>query len=224
LRPVLANELRFVRAYANPAPAHRAQIKAAAEACLEAFAHEHGVAPPDPAALDAQVNNVAFTFNPALSDELKTSLRLALAAELKRVLTAEQVADYESELAARDARRREAALSTFLALLDRQLRLSSDQREKIAATLKEHWQDDWNGWWMLAQYNDRFFPAMPEQYVTDALDDNQRTAWRNTQKISLRDNTVFNGRVGGVPGIDDPWWNAEPDSAVTDPAASADKP
>ncbi|MFO0917228.1 MAG: hypothetical protein U0872_02815 [Planctomycetaceae bacterium] len=58
-------------------------------------------------------------------------------------LPADTAADYQQENALRLKQRQQATVLNLVARLDRELRLSEEQRLNIAAALQEHWQPAW---------------------------------------------------------------------------------
>jgi hypothetical protein len=109
-------------------------------------------------------------------------LREHLASVMKKNLTPEQFARYQSELEKRDANRKQTALCYLVDALDRELYLTEAQREKLAESLTAHWDDNWCMCMEYVLYGNQFYPMGLDPYVTALLDDTQKKAWQGTQK------------------------------------------
>ena len=120
---------------------------------------------------------------------------------MKTQLSAELATRLQDEVAKRDASRKQLAVRNLVARLDRELVLSPDQRDKVAASLSSHWDDSWCQSLEMFMYDYQFFPPIPDQYVAPFLNDPQKKVWRSTQKVQ----TFWGGfgMMGGVM-VDDP--------------------
>ena len=139
---------------------------------------------------------------------------------------ADLAARLQDEVAKRDASRKQLAVRNLVARLDRDLVLSPDQREKVAASLSSHWDDSWCQSLEMFMYDYQFFPPIPDQYVAPFLNDPQKKVWRSTQKVQ----TFWGGfgMMGGVM-VDDPLEDEElkvarQEAAKNDPEPAPNMP
>lgn len=200
LRPILLAELTFVRQMCELAPEQRPAIRAAGEAALK-----------DAARAMASQQQPQFRVQGGLaisatSKEPRVIIRRAIEKAVLATLGEVQRTEFLEESERREKFRQRAAIRYVVSRLDSTLFLTEPQRDEIARTLTEKWQDDWDNWLMLPNYGDRYFPSIPDQYVTRPLNPEQVSVWRGLQKISLR-GTSFNN---GVAAEDDGWWGGGP--------------
>ena len=101
----------------------------------------------------------------------------------------------------RDASRKQLAVRNLVARLDHDLILSPDQRDKVAESLRSHWDDSWGQSLEMFMYDYQFMPPIPDQHVAPFLNDSQKKVWRSTQRVQ-----TFWGGFGMVGGVmaDDP--------------------
>jgi hypothetical protein len=175
-RPIVRAELLFVRHICRLSPEELRPISRESDEALKDVAKKLA---------ENQQNGVRIrargqaNANPDPSTQLQERLAVAI----KKHLTPEQSATYQSECDKRNANRKRAALTFLVDVLDRDLILSSQQREKIAEALSAHWDD---GWCMYMEYilsGNQFYPSDIDQYVRPLLNDNQKKVWQGAQKV-----------------------------------------
>ena len=129
-------------------------------------------------------------------------------------------------MARRDASRKQLAVRNLVARLDHDLILSPDQREKVAESLRSHWDDSWGQSLEMFMYDYQFLPPIPDQHVAPFLNDSQKKVWRGTQKVQ----TFWGGfgMVGGVmaedPLEDDELRVARQEAAKNEPNPAPNQP
>ncbi len=105
-------------------------------------------------------------------------------AELKKLLTPEQLASYEKAVADRAEFRRRANAECIVALLDERLNLSSAQRDEIGQKLVA-----WNGLSNIQPYfyfqNTSYFPSLPAD-VKKVLNASQRKAMQMMNEADIQ--------------------------------------
>jgi hypothetical protein len=113
--------------------------------------------------------------------------REALSAELEKALqktlTPEQAAAYKKERDLRTAAQRRAVVKTLIVMMDRQLVLSAEQRDKIHEVLDKNWNDSWYTY--VARFGGNYYPAMPDAKILPILNDEQKTIWNGMQKGNI---------------------------------------
>ena len=199
-QPVLRTELEMVR---------QACPKLSSEARQEVLA-----------AGRAAVTKTALEFatrqmlggQPRRAFDARRSIQLPIAQTLEPHASAEQMATYNREQAARMARRAEAARVAIIAKLDRQLDLSAAQRRAIEDDLEARWEEAW-----LRELDDtgmvinnfRPAPDYANGCIEPHLDDAQRDEWMQWRKAAGM--AVVGRHVGwnfdgqGLHQEDD-WW------------------
>lgn len=149
---------------------------------------------------------------PRRAFDARRSIQTPIAKTLEPHASAEQLAVYAREQAARMARRGEAARVAIVAKLDRQLDLSAAQRQAIEDDLAARWQDAW-----LRELEDtgtvinnyRPAPDYANACIEPHLDDAQRDEWTRWRKaagtavIGMHVGWNFDGQ--GLHQEDD-WW------------------
>ena len=214
-RPILRSEYHIVRAVCRPTPEQRQQIARAGEQAMR----------------DAAVKYVDMMRRPMTAAQRaaldpRKQIREGLARSVKAVLSAELAARLQDEMVRRDASRKQLAVRNLVARLDHDLILSPDQRDKVAESLRSHWDDSWGQSLEMFMYDYQFLPPIPDQHVAPFLNDSQKKVWRGTQKVQ----TFWGGfgMVGGVmandPLEDDELRVARQEAARNEPNPAPNQP
>ncbi len=203
-RPILMTELNFIRQMCDLKPEQRPKVKAAGEAAVtqvvRRMAEQQGRA--------MRGVNFVERENAAPPDPRRFILD-ALAKALKETLTEEQMTKYTEESAKRTALRKRAAMQSAMALLDDNLCLTGEQRDKIIESVSAKWQTEWESWLMLSQYGGQYFPTIPDDLIVPHLNVEQKSVWSGFQKV----NFGFWGG-DGQEQQNDGWWGDEPAKAA----------
>jgi hypothetical protein len=199
LQPAMWRELDFVRQVADLTPQQRPKIKAAADAAVKEAAK---------AMLKPQRQPTTIFATKAVRDGINDVL--------KQTLTAEQLARFQAEAASREAAIKKAAIQSLVSQLDGILFLSSEQRDKLCASLDANWQPDWEYWLVMRQhqFGEQYLPQVPDQHIVPHLTAEQQVVWKGLQKI------MFNAwQNNGRRQPDDGWWTGKTDNAAKAKAA-----
>jgi len=197
LRPLLRVEYHFLRAVCELNQEQRRQVARAGERGLkEAAARNLGV-----------INNgvQVFVAGQAVPPEARVNdprkhIQEVLAKALKEV-SSKEADQYARELQRREEHTKLVAIRNIVARLDKELLLTSDQRDAIAESLSSGWNDSW-GLSVQALVNiDHYFPAIPDSYIVPSLNSVQKDAWRNSQ--ATRQVIRFGVALGADDGIED---------------------
>jgi hypothetical protein len=188
MKPLMWQELDFIRLTCDLTPEQRPLIKAAAENGVNRAARE--IVQPQ---RSAEGRTVAFALQ---------TIRTHLAKALLETLTPEQQRRYRVQTDQRTAARRQASIACAIARLDDVLLFTSEQRACVALALEKNWQDDWEQWPNLWRYAVEYYPVISDDLITPCLNKEQKAVWSGLQKISVN-------RWGGQPArdaSDDSWW------------------
>ena len=200
-RPILATELNFIRQMCDLKPEQRPKVKAAGEAAVtqvvRRMAEQQGRA--------MQQHVVNFVEREAAPADPRRFILDAVTKALKETLTEEQVAKYTDESAKRTALRKRAAMQSAMALLDDNLCLTGEQRDKITEAVSAKWQTEWESWLMLSQYGGQYFPTIPDNLIVPHLNVEQKSVWEGFQKVNFG---FWSG--DGQEQQNDGWWGDEP--------------
>lgn len=195
LRPALRTELTFVRLNAEIPPDQRKPIKAAAEAGVKLAAR---------ALAEFQQQQMrGGRIQQKAQPNPQKMIRDRMFEVLKTSLPEEQLARLQAEQAQRDALRKNAAILCAIARLDGALCLSAVQRDQIRQAIDSGWQPHWEGWLMLQQYGEHYFPFIPENLIVKYLNPEQKIAFDGLQKI----NFSFQQDWDGQAVQEDDWWD-----------------
>jgi len=121
-----------------------------------------------------------------------------LAKAVKTCLSVEQAARFQEELDKRTRDRRRSAAGVLVARLDREMILSTKQREQITDSLLSHWNDAWCSSLQMFISNDQYFPNIPDAHVTKFLNATQTNIWHTIPKNQGA--VMVNGVLGGMFG------------------------
>jgi hypothetical protein len=123
---------------------------------------------------------------------------------VRSVLTDDQKREYESQLAQRAAFGRQAIIDNLIAKMDEHMDLSVEQREKLTKTLLARWDENWAPPLETFVQMSQYMPAIPDEFVTPHLSDEQKRIWSGLQKVSFgRENFGMMDVFGGGAVIDD---------------------
>lgn len=132
----------------------------------------------------------------------RETLSAELEKALQKTLTPEQAAAYKKERNLRTAAQRRAVVKTLIVMMDRQLVLSAEQRDKIHEVLDKNWNDSWYTY--VVRYGGNYYPEMPDAKILPILNDNQKTIWNGRQKINIMIGFYGLGN-GGVGEFEETW-------------------
>ncbi len=207
LRQLYRSELHFLRAITQPAkqqyerllaenPAEPAMVKKMAAIISDRRLQRGRDIDGSPRAVDIE------DLRKVVTDQLAKSLR--------PTLSAEQAERYRLELEERAKARKQTALLSLLARLDKVLLLSAEQRTQVGEVLKKNWDDSWaHTQWF--RFEGRQFPLLPSDKLLPILTANQRVVWQGVPQGNIH----WGINLGALRGIDieDEEWPDEPPKA-----------
>jgi len=134
--------------------------------------------------------------------DLRETLSAELEKALQKTLTPEQAAAYKKERDLRTAAQRRAVVRTLIAMMDRQLILTAEQRDKIHEVLDKNWNDSWYTY--VVRFGSNYYPEMPDAKILPILNEDQKTIWNGRQKINFL--FGFHGLgIGNVLEFEETW-------------------
>lgn len=205
-RPFLGVEFRFLKSFC---PHNKDQLK------LIAQDGEKAVVSAAKATSDWQQGRRQRHVNGVMTNvavDARKIIQDALVDAVKTHISPAQADRYRKEIDLRRAEDKQTAVNNLVAKLDQHLVLSSDQREKVAQALSDHWVDDWCQSLQMFSYEDQYFPNIPENEVSPFLTADQKKVWSSTQRIQR---SFWGGRMMGLMGEEE----ALLDIDVVEPAA-----
>jgi hypothetical protein len=201
-RQMLRTELHFVRLVTEPTRQQYEKIAADCEPAIKDAIRTLLVA--------ANTGNVGGQSDP------RAPIAAAVARSVRTTLPPEQAARYDKELEIRTAARKRAVVLNLVAMVDKRLQLTAEQREKLGEILTDNWTESWNQTQMLMM-GGQYFPTLPDAKVIAILTDAQRDIWRSIQRTNIR----FGLNLSSVPGvpIPDEAWDDDPPQKKREPAS-----
>jgi len=199
-RPVLRTELSLANRVCKFTDEQRTAAIAAGKAWLHDFVRDYvknqGQAAQGVVFLGGMRRNA--------NADPRRSIEEGVAAAVKKIVTAEQYAAYEAELAHRRDFYKQAAVENLVAMIDQRLLLSAKQRKAIAKSLTSNWDDVWAPQIESLTHMGNYLPAIPDERVTPHLSDQQITLWQGIQKVSFGHHFAANVQwIDGGQIIDD---------------------
>jgi hypothetical protein len=159
LKPLIEAELLFVKKVCTPSKEELGQIRKDAEAYIDSTS---------PGTVSTASNFVRASFHEVLDKHLSRAK-----AEL-----------YRAECEKRKTFERQACVHTLVAQLDRDLCLSTAQREAISKSLAAKWDDSWDALIeLVAVEGTRLLPQIPDDLIEPHLESPQLEIWINLPKI-----------------------------------------
>jgi hypothetical protein len=117
-------------------------------------------------------------------------IRKAVHSVVRRHVSREQWDALQADLRLRAASRKEAGTDMLVAVLDRDLFLTGQQRREIAESVSAHWDDRFFDPLEVAFNDQSRCPKIPDELVAPFLSEAQREAWRRIPRLQ--------GRLWGV--------------------------
>ncbi|MFN0056058.1 MAG: hypothetical protein ACKV0T_28260 [Planctomycetales bacterium] len=203
-RPLLEAELHLIRKVCQPTPEQKTTLKKEGEAAFKDAIGQYTAA-------QQKMMQGGWRGDQAFPNP-KRLLQAALIAAVKKHLTDEQVAVYDKEIEQRTSNYRRVAVQSLVSLLDQDLVLSSDQREKISAALYDNWNDAWCQSLEVFMYGADYLPNLPDQHVAVFLNPVQKDIWRGAQRNGGM--TIFGGGFMQGMAVGEIVWDDEPVQGV----------
>ena len=89
---------------------------------------------------------------------------------------------YVQELDKRSEARKHAAVINLVALLDKQLLLTAEQREKLSQSLSANYERNWYYYFRQGFGDSRSVPSIRDKSIVALLNDRQKIAWKQIDK------------------------------------------
>jgi hypothetical protein len=185
LRPILRAEYHVVRVVCLLTPEQRKQIARDAEHALKEVAQQY-----------VQGMHRPMTLEERAGLDPHKLIQNVLARSIKDHLPAEQAARYQAELVRRADDRKRLCVRNLVARLDKELLLSTEQRDRLEESLFSHFDFTWGQSLETFANEYGFVPPIPDACVVPYLNDPQKKVWSNIPKQQ-----VFWGGFGMVVGI-----------------------
>src|SRR5262249_23092745 len=122
--------------------------------------------------------------------DYQEAIRQAVHSVVERRVSREQWAALRADLRLRAASREEAGIDLLVAVLDRDLFLTGEQRQAIAGSVAAHWEDRFLDPLEVAFNDESRCPKIPDELVNPYLTAAQREAWGRIPRLQ--------GRLWGV--------------------------
>lgn len=179
LRPLVRGDLHLIRSLCELTDEERQQLSDSVEELLPELAAQY---------FTSQQNNVSPR------DPYKlVSQELATVAET--ILTPERVAAFRAEIEARDEARKHAVSGVIVAAIDKIVILSAEQRDTLRSALCDSWNEGWlQAAELLSQTSPPRLPAIPEEILSDVLNETQLQIWRSQAPSNIRIGGIFIGQ------------------------------
>jgi hypothetical protein len=102
-------------------------------------------------------------------NQLRSAVRESLVKSLEGKLPAAEFAKLSKGFEERTELRKKVAINVVVSRLDDALRLTQQQREKITESIRGAWDDGWESWMMLWQYEENYMPQIDDSLVSTHL-------------------------------------------------------
>jgi hypothetical protein len=192
LEPLLKVELSFVNRVCTLSDAQRRTLVAKSNAWLDGLVRDdaqRGGQPQPMGVWMAGRGGVQHTTGP------RESIQAAVVKLVKAELPDEQAAVYEEECRKRAEFQQKVAVENLIARIDAQLKLSPQQREKLAGSLTKHWDNSWAPQIEWFVHGMDAWPNVPDQWIRPYLTAAQQLAWGRLNKAA--GHAFFGGNVFG---------------------------
>jgi hypothetical protein len=117
-------------------------------------------------------------------DDPRELVQRGIAGVAAETLPKEKMAAYKTECDKRSAYYREVIVDNLVDLIDAKVILSPAQRQKIAKSLKEHWDPAWAPQLDFFAINSDYWPDLPEECISPDLTAAQRNVLDKSHRIT----------------------------------------
>ena len=188
IQQVYRTELHFIRTVCDPTKEEFQQISADGEVALKKAVRALAL---------AQQNGGRLANSSKLSDP-----RQLIAARLNEVvqsnLPAERAGHYQAALDRREESIKRVVVLNIIAKLDKQLKLTGEQRGELQKVLASNWRNAWANTQMLL-YSGGHYPQLPANKILPLLNESQKNAWHGVYNAR---NIHFGVNFGMVQGVE----------------------
>jgi hypothetical protein len=184
LQPVLKKELLFAARVCNLDKSQRKTLAEVGQEALKKAAYQYTKAQHNGAQPQFAVFNGGR--NVAQPNPIKM-LQSALLDSANEKLSPEMSLLLNTEYAKRNEYRKQAIIENLIVMLDRKLSLTQQQRNEIARSLAEEWNDSWvPQLQVFTMYDQDIIPRFPDKCVTPHLQPAQKTVWDNMPSKNIQ--------------------------------------
>lgn len=174
-RPLAKTELNFVRAICQPNAEQSKKLKKASDAAMKTVVKKF-------AEIQKKMQNgIRAGEEPQWPDPRKLMSDVLLKS-VKETMSEDAAKHYEAEIERRAAARKRAALLNLVAKIDKELVLTTEQRDKLTEAIEKNWKDSWCQQLETFMYGDAYFPAVPDAHVLPVLTEKQKRIWNGIPK------------------------------------------
>jgi hypothetical protein len=139
------------------------------------------------ASMKAALRKFAEAFRGGPNDQYdpRAPITDAITAAVRANLSPDQAARYQKEIALRAEARKRLVVMNLVAMIDRAVILTPDQRTKLSEILANNWNESWNQTQLLIN-GGTYFPPMPDAKIYPVLTNAQWAVWRGISKGNVR--------------------------------------
>jgi hypothetical protein len=153
----------------------------------------------------------------------RESIENGVAKLVQSELPKPKAAKYQEEARKRAEFQKQAFVENLVTRIDHELILAPEQRDKIHASLTEHWEKSWQGQLEMFVHGVDMWPAVPDQWIRPHLSAVQQIAWGRLNKN--HGHTIFGGFPAEGQIIDDiDLTEGQESDGAKNEAAPRDKP
>lgn len=182
LEPMLKVELSFAIRTSEANDEERRAVIAGSKKWLDEFVVAYAKKQ-DPNQLQMWLQGLHVIGGPQPGDDPRELVERGVAQVAADALPQEKAAAYKTECDKRSAFYRDVTVGNLVDLIDAKVILSPDQRQKITASLKEHWDSSWAPQLDLFSMNNDIWPNVPDQWISPELTASQRNVLGKANRI-----------------------------------------
>lgn len=176
LRPFYRYELMQIRSTCGLTPEQFRAIRPRSDAAYEAavLRQYHG----EPSNARVRLARLDVDYASAIHEAVESVFKPEVSPEKWKL--------FEEDQKRRQARRRDAGAELLVAMLDRDLQLTGDQRRQLIAAVAARWEDRWCDGLTVGYTVRSLIPDLPDELVTPYLSETQRGRYKGIQRYASR--------------------------------------
>jgi hypothetical protein len=175
--PMLKVELSFVNRVSKLSDEERKNLITKGNAWLKKFIADYAKQGGQPQAMGVWMANGRRQVN-----DPRESIQAGVAKLVKAELPKEKAKKYAEEGKKRAEFNKRAFVDNLVMRIDNELILSPEQRDKIAKSLTEQWDKNWQSQLDMFVHGMDMWPAVPDQWIRPHLSPVQQIAWGRLNK------------------------------------------
>jgi hypothetical protein len=204
LEPMLKVELSFANRAAGLNDDERRRLVAASKKWLDDFVIDF-TKNLDPNQRQMWLQNMRVVGGQVADEDPRVSIQHGVAEIVAATLPEEKIVAYETEAGKRSAFFRDVIVQNLVDMIDAKVVLSPDQRQKIIASLNNHWDSSWAPQLEIFALGNDMSPNLPDQWILPELTPAQRGALSALNRTSGQifvGNAVFGAEAREIDDID----------------------